>query len=317
MLPQTLYLGLQLNVVTFGLPRFVGMPVWQHAYVSEPPELGETLGARCRFCRTDLRWKNMPDLWPRTLEEIDRIHKEEIHSMAETHGDFILENLEIQHVDELATEYGCCPVCGWWLISKQVVLTTRKQLWIVQYGTAGELRPLDLNDISVPIDEIRSYLCARYDFRYHVNPRKFEDVVGNVFSSLGYKACVTAYSGDGGIDVVLQNDEEKLIGVQVKRHKNSIQVEQIRAFLGALVLSGHTEGLFITTSKFQSGASECARLADHHGVLIDLVDADEFLKMLKVAQLADFNGSPSFLESNSLEKVPELAFVFEMHMNSL
>lgn len=293
------------------------MPVWQYEYLGEPPELGETLGSCCRFCSTHLHWNDLPDLWPKSFEEIDRIHKEEIDFMAETHGDFIFDNLEIQRVDEHVTKYGCCPACGWWLISKQLILTTENQNWIVQYGTAGELKPLDLSDISLPIDEIRNYLCARYDFRYHVNSHKFEDVVGSVFSSLGYKACVTAYSGDGGIDVVLQNDEEGLIGVQVKRYKNSIQVEQIRAFLGALVLNGHTEGLFITTSKFQSGASECARIAGQHGVLIDLVDADKFLKMLKVAQIADFNDSSSFLESNPLEKVPELPFAFEMHMNSL
>jgi restriction system protein len=53
----------------------------------------------------------------------------------------------------------------------------------------------------------------------------FEETVASVFRSLGYDATVTAYSGDGGIDVILHKGEER-IGVQVKRYRNSISVEQ-------------------------------------------------------------------------------------------
>ena len=49
------------------------------------------------------------------------------------------------------------------------------------------------------------------------------------FGDLGYRARVTAYSGDDGIDVILDGDDDKAVGVQVKRYKNRIEVDQIRS----------------------------------------------------------------------------------------
>jgi restriction system protein len=112
----------------------------------------------------------------------------------------------------------------------------------------------------------------------------FEEIVASVFRDLGYDARVTAYSGDDGVDVVLDGPSGVLIGVQVKRYRDSIKVEQIRALTGALVLGGLTRGVFVTTSTFQKGAADTAERMATRGYQIELMNADRFYDALKIAQ---------------------------------
>jgi restriction system protein len=179
----------------------------------------------------------------------------------------------------------CCPVCGWWTkeVSEGFGRTSK---YMAKYGAAGCLRQLDLKDQSTPIEDIRSYLAANYKSRAGIDPWKFEEVVASVYKSLGYRTRVTARSGDDGIDVVLDGPDNSVIGVQVKRYKDKINVDQIRAFVGALCIEGLTQGIFVTTSSFQSGADRTVRRASLGGfpVKIELVDAQRFYEALGLAQ---------------------------------
>lgn len=64
-----------------------------------------------------------------------------------------------------------------------------------------------------------------------VHPRVLEQIVCSIFKDLGYKARVTAYSADGGVDVILDGANDNTVGVQVKRYKQErrIEAEQIRS----------------------------------------------------------------------------------------
>ena len=104
---------------------------------------------------------------------------------------------------------------------------------------AGELKRLDISSNNVAVQEIRDYLMMRYADRVRISPKVFEDVVASVYGDLGWDAVAVGRSGDGGIDVVLKRGD-KTIGVQVKRYNNTIQVEQIRSLIGALVIRGIT-----------------------------------------------------------------------------
>jgi restriction system protein len=151
---------------------------------------------------------------------------------------------------------------------------------------AGSLRRLDLSNSELPLEQVRDYLTARFEARFEVHPRVFEDVVASVFRDQGYEARVTAYSNDGGIDVILEYGKESTIGVQVKRYKEKITVAQIRELTGALVIGGHAKGIFVTTSEFQSGAFSTAAASAYRGFPIELVDAPRFFEELKIAQLS-------------------------------
>ncbi|MBC8065302.1 MAG: restriction endonuclease [Chlorobia bacterium] len=139
---------------------------------------------------------------------------------------------------------------------------------------------MSLTDINAPLEEVRSYLTARYDQRFEVHPKLFEEVVASVFRDLGYRARATAYTGDDGIDVVMALDDssDETTGVQVKRYRDAISVEQLRSLAGALLIGGHTKGVFITTSTFQSGAERTAQISKDRGYEIQLLDAPGFSK---------------------------------------
>ncbi len=178
-----------------------------------------------------------------------------------------------------------CKCCGWWLV-------LYNQIWKhvgYFYGAGACLKNLDLCDINQPLEEVQNYLTAKYDLRYSVNPSVFEDVVGGVFSNLGFKTEVTGRIGDEGIDAILTSGDDKLIGVQVKRYRNSIEAEQIRSFLGALKIGNYTEGVYVTTSRYRKGAVQTAEKAKFiTGTPIKLYDAGSFLDLLKVSQKKRF-----------------------------
>jgi restriction system protein len=155
-------------------------------------------------------------------------------------------------------------------------------------GAIGSLVELSLIDISTPLDEIRKYLAARGLFP-KIDPKLFEEVVCSVFSDLGWKARTTGYS-DHGIDVILEKPSEKPVGVQVKAYKATrrIEAEQIRSLAGALVLNGYTKGIFVTTSSFRSGAIATAARYRTLGTPIELLNAEQFLEALGVAQRRSF-----------------------------
>jgi len=46
------------------------------------------------------------------------------------------------------------------------------------------------------MNNLRSYLCDKYDDRVNINPQVFEDIVAGVFSDFGYAVTVTSHSGD-------------------------------------------------------------------------------------------------------------------------
>ncbi len=188
-----------------------------------------------------------------------------------------LGSTEIGHRSSAYVE--ACPVCGWWRYREAAKERGIPTVW----GTLGGLRELDMEDVSVPLGEAMRYLIARYEERNGLSPKLFEEVVGSVFASLGFVTEVTAYSGDGGIDIFMRRNDVT-IGVQVKRTKNSVEAEQIRALVGALVLHGLTDGVFVTTSRFRSGAQEHVERYASGKYLIELVDAEHLFELLKISQ---------------------------------
>ncbi len=181
-----------------------------------------------------------------------------------------------------------CTVCGWWEAQRMYRYQSKPSYICdshAKYSSimSSSLKELDVSDLRTPIEEVRSFLSARYQQRKLVHPRLFEETVASVFSDLGYSTHVTGFSNDGGIDIILANGEDT-IGVQVKRYKNRIEVDQIRSLAGALVLHGLTKGIFVTTSSFQSGARQTTEGFRQRGIAIELEDGQRFLESLHIAQ---------------------------------
>ena len=182
-----------------------------------------------------------------------------------------------------------CPSCGWWVLSfsRESRVGPDWHQWI--HRGAGTLRRLDVSDITVPTEELRQYLLAKYDDRLYIHPRKYEEVVASVFRDSGYRVRVTSYSGDNGIDVfVFDGDQGDIVGIQVKRTRNNIQADQIREFAGSLILNGATRGIFVTTKSFTKGAAQTANLFETKRVAIELWDAAAFYDKLRLTTRAPY-----------------------------
>lgn len=190
-----------------------------------------------------------------------------------------------------------CSACGWWKMDGQIEacfgpedpLTPNKFSQREVLATAA-LANLDITDDTVPIDDVRRYLIARAKSGKVLHPKLLEETVASVFRSIGFQARVTAYSGDEGIDVILDGPEGKTIGVQVKRYQDKIKADHIRSFVGALILEGHCGGIFVTTSDFQRGSYVAADKASVMGLPVSLITGKKFEQALRLTNMASFNG---------------------------
>ncbi len=201
------------------------------------------------------------------------------------------------------TRIAICLACGW---HSAVELIKRWGGGLIEYrlrGVSASLRDLNVASIDAPVEEVRRYLTAKYTARFEMHPRVFEEVVASVFRDLGYNAIVTGYTNDGGIDIILERNGER-VGVQVKRYRSSIKVEHIRSLAGALVVQGMTKGVFVTTSSFQAGASSLQKNLALRGYRIELIDAARFLDALGMSNTRWY--PDTFDASGLLEKLTPL-----------
>lgn len=187
-----------------------------------------------------------------------------------------------------------CSICGWWSVFKKEYggfgweFSEQKQyddFVYYEYGTIAILKKLYITDIAIPLEDIKQYLLAKYECRYNIHPKKLEEIVASIFKNVGYYVRITSYQNDGGIDVILDGKDHKIIGVQVNRYKNSIRVSQIREFTGALIENNMTNGIFVTTSNFQKGAYNSISNFAEKGIRIKLIDSKKLYDALQIEQM--------------------------------
>ena len=86
-----------------------------------------------------------------------------------------------------------CPCCGWWCKFRTEGSRGAGGEYFSLWGTCAQLKQLDITDIATSVDEVRQFLAAKYDERFTMHPRLFEETVGRVFRSIGFEVDVTAY----------------------------------------------------------------------------------------------------------------------------
>lgn len=103
----------------------------------------------------------------------------------------------------------------------------------------------------------------------NITPEEFEHYVAAHFSESGYKAEVTRYVLDGGIDIVLTKGG-KTYGVQCKYllPERYVDTVDMLHFLGALINMRADGGFFVTTGKITVAGND---IANRNGITIILV----------------------------------------------
>lgn len=145
---------------------------------------------------------------------------------------------------------------------------------------------LENDGIDAP-DEIQSWREKLKNVLLNLKPDAFERLTQRLLRESGFtQVKVTGKTGDGGIDGM---GIVKLNGIisfhmlfQCKRYVGSVSAGEIRDFRGAM--QGRADkGLFITTGKFSSPATEEANRPG--ATPIDLMDGDELVEKLRELQL--------------------------------
>lgn len=105
----------------------------------------------------------------------------------------------------------------------------------------------------------------------------FETLVVDLLLKMGYGGSrkdagkAIGKSGDGGIDGIIKEDKLGLdaIYIQAKKWSNPVGRPEIQKFVGALKGRRAQKGIFITTSRFSSGARQYVKNIDLRVILIN------------------------------------------------
>lgn len=90
---------------------------------------------------------------------------------------------------------------------------------------------------------------------------EFEEYLMYQFKSLGYKAEMTAESGDFGADLLLRK-KRKLYVVQAKRYSGSVGIKAVQEVIGAMSYYDGDYGMVITNSYYTKAAKDLAEASN-------------------------------------------------------
>lgn len=135
-----------------------------------------------------------------------------------------------------------------------------------------------INQYNSDTREYEQYIekCKR-DFWNSLSGLQFEKEVAALYRNHGYNAIVTSATGDGGVDIILIKDGER-IAVQCKHHAKAIGPHDIRALQGVVASSNYTRGIFVSLNGYTTSAREEAKMSR---VKVSLLDLNDILEMAK------------------------------------
>ncbi len=118
---------------------------------------------------------------------------------------------------------------------------------------------------------------------YSLSPRRFEEIVAELLSQLGYSVDLTPASGDGGFDMYAARKDglgRFLYLVECKRYAPShkVGVQIVRSLYGVVQQKRANAGIIATTSFFTKGAKELQQDLEYQLHLRDYLALQEWLK---------------------------------------
>ena len=190
-------------------------------------------------------------------------------------------------------------------IEKLIKLESEKELLLKNHTLLSlELKKRIIKKLNTEIQFLRK-----------IDPFEFEEVVANMYSSLGFTTEVTSKTNDEGKDIILKKNGE-ITYVECKRFGKGTNVSRpvLQKLYGVMVADDIKNGIIVTTSGF---TKECIEFSKKMDCNIELIGEKELIKMLK-EQLkessikyklyCEYNlySRVTFNENYSLEKLEEL-----------
>lgn len=103
--------------------------------------------------------------------------------------------------------------------------------------------------------------------------RQFEEYVGTLFQSQGYKVSYTSTTGDFGADLILNKGKETIV-VQAKRYKKAVGVKAVQEVIPSIKMYKAGAAWVITNSIYTKQALTLAK--KNH---VRMIDRDELIQM--------------------------------------
>jgi hypothetical protein len=143
---------------------------------------------------------------------------------------------------------------------------------------------LDVEEIN---DELIRYLALHPEKMRELSPRKFEELIAELYRSKGYDVELTPKTKDGGFDLraFYRSDTGRLLTlVECKRYstQNKVEVEIVRALHGVVQSEKATCGMIATTSTFTRGAKAFREKHEYQMHLADFAILQNWLKCFKI-----------------------------------
>ncbi|WP_246168669.1 restriction endonuclease [Paenibacillus antarcticus] len=103
---------------------------------------------------------------------------------------------------------------------------------------------------------------------------QFEQYLGHLFRSQGYKAEVTQATGDYGADLVLSKDGKRIV-VQAKRYSKNVGLKAVQEVRGAVAHYRASAAWVVTNRDYTEQAYKLAKSNN-----VRLISRDELIEML-------------------------------------
>jgi hypothetical protein len=265
------------------------------------PKLPQTIGGKCIYCSMPL---SDSDPWieanKREFEaaQIERYGKP-LDEMSESDWQPFKERAralngrkdadpdydEAEDIDEEKSRFdlymhpfhGRCPRCGWWLRGFGHGHSTG-----VTRAEAAIIRKFDIESDDILIREVSSHLAKHFSDIYKISPRRFEQVVAEIYGVMGWRVELTQATRDGGIDLVCLSNGDSLCIVECKRYatERKVSIEKVDRLLGVAFRVNAQSAHLITTSSFTRPAKEAAKF-ESKDINMDLIDAHDLLRLLR------------------------------------
>ncbi|MGB1249170.1 MAG: restriction endonuclease [Candidatus Promineifilaceae bacterium] len=120
-----------------------------------------------------------------------------------------------------------------------------------------------------------------------LDPVEFEQFCGYLYERQGYKAHMTATSGDEGVDLLLTKNGKKEV-VQCKRYQGSVGQPTVRDMYGTMLHTNSVSAAVVTTGRFTKAAEAWAANKP-----IQLIDGYELMSWVNRERRSSSMGSSS------------------------
>ncbi len=246
-----------------------------------------------------LSMKNMQDIEPIFLWR-DEIHSSVIgsgvQSRPESIPDFYTLNLTCDFCkrnytktyskayDDRDSHFHYCSYCGFQYILSDFVRFSESAWTEI---TISIIKQYDINSSDVAFNELGVYIKNNPKKMDLIAPRRFEELVEDIFKNNGFNTILTKSTRDGGIDIkLIEHKTGEIYLVECKKYseKNHVGVDIVRQLLGVQLIEGVKKAKIVTTSRFSKDAAKVKEKASrlNPSFELELIDAVELLNYLNV-----------------------------------